>query len=161
MAALLLETWMHRISGRWLALPAAGVVIAAILLTDPAGDSFAGLDLSADQANITERRIALEEESDVVMNRVEYKEHLIRQLIEGELTLEQVMVEFLRVNEIAPELTGIIRDRYQGSGDEEKTAQSVLEFVRLRVPGGQGRDRLWVRLDREFQELFGHSPRLD
>ena len=95
-----------------------------------------------------------------VRQRMDYKEDLIRQLIAGRLTLQQVSEEFLRVNRQMemPEVMNQIRLRYAGSGDEEKIARNVLEFVETRWQPGADVGEVRERLHREFADRFGHRP---
>lgn len=90
--------------------------------------------------------------------RIAYKNSLVAELVAGRATLAQVSDEFLRLNEEEPAELLVVRERYPGSGDEEKSANNVLGYVRmLRLPADE-EARLFDRLDREFADRFGHRP---
>lgn len=125
--------------------------IAAILAADPQG--------AADAAQgAASHNPALDAQTYHIAARIAYKESLIRELIAGRTTLARVSDEFLRLNEEEPTTMNVLRTSYPGSGDEERSAHNVLEYVHhLRLPAGE-EDPLFTRLDREFADRFGHPP---
>lgn len=94
-------------------------------------------------------------------SRIAYKDSLIRELVAGRATLAQVSDEFLRLNEGEPAAMFVLRTRYPGSGDEERSACNVISFVLLlRLPADR-QARVLDRLGREFADRFGHPPAVD
>lgn len=133
--------------------------VAAILAADPdeAATTAATNQIVANDSHAAKLNARTYE----LAARIAYKDSLVRELIAGRATLAQVSDEFLRLNEEEPVALKVVRDRYPGSGDEEKSANNVIGYVRqLRLPADE-EARLFDRLGREFAGRFGHPPALD
>jgi hypothetical protein len=144
----------------FLSVITAVAAAAAILTADP-GD--AG---SADATIAATNRILASDPEMARLNvrtyelgaRIAYKDLLVQELVAGRATLAQVSDEFLRLNEEEPAELHVLRHRYPGSGDEEKSANNVLHFVHLVGLPAAEEGRVRARLDREFADRFGHPP---
>src|SRR5207302_800885 len=127
--------------------------VAAILTADPDQSAAAGNVVSSDPevARLNARTYHL-------ASRIAYKDSLIRELVAGRATLAQVSDEFLRLNQEEPAAMFVLRSRYPGSGDEERSANNVIGFVHhLRLPADE-EARALDRLGREFADRFGRAP---
>jgi hypothetical protein len=146
---------MTDFSPRWLIVPATAALVAAALLVSPGPGTIGGEEAAYSDPDQDAVLRDLEARRTTVMARITYKEELIDRLIDGQATLEEVSDEFLRLNRDTPALV-IIRSLYPGSGDEEKSARNVIEFVRSRMlPTARNAD-VMDRLQREFEQTYGH-----
>jgi hypothetical protein len=139
---------------QWLLTPAVGILVVTVLLVSPgpgADSTVAYSDLEVD-ATYQQLDACLK----ATQSRMAYKEELIQRLIVGELTLEDVSTEFLRMNKDTAAM-GLLRHLYSGASDEEVSARNVLEYVRQRkLPPGPNA-QVFGRLRREFVQTYG-SP---
>jgi hypothetical protein len=131
------------------------VCVAAILTVEPepptASASAAVVRVPVDPA--------LDARGQELAGRIAYKEALIDTLIDGRATLAQVSDEFLRINEEDRAIMFSIRNRYpEASGDEERSANNVISFVRVRSLPAEVKSRVLDRLEREFEDRFGSPP---
>jgi hypothetical protein len=127
--------------------------VAAILTVEPKPPtaSAAAVRVSVDPA--------LDARGQELAARIAYKEALIDTLIDGRATLAQVSDEFLRINEDNRAIMFTIRHRYpDASGDEERSANNVISFVRVRTLPAEEKARVLGRLGREFEDRFGNPP---
>lgn len=146
---------MTRLPVPLLTVLTALAAVAAILTADP---DFA-VEAAATRPVPTEAAVAaLNNRTYEIAARISYKESLVRELVAGRATLAQVSDEFLRLNEEEPAMMLVLRGSYAGSGDEERSANNVLGYLRqLRLPADE-EARLFDRLGREFADRFGHPP---
>jgi hypothetical protein len=146
---------MTGFSPRWLIVPTAVALVAAALLVSPGPGTIGGeaAAYSDPDQDAVLRDLAARREA--VMARITYKEELIDRLIDGQATLAEVSGEFLRLNRDTPALV-IIRTLYHGSGDEEKSACNVIEFVSTRRLPAERNAEVMGRLQREFEQTYGH-----
>jgi hypothetical protein len=139
-----------------LVVPVAVAVITSLFLTNPppTGDPQRSAPVDPEAAALS---ADLEARRAAVHRRIATKDELLSALVAGRLTLVQVAAEFLRLNAEDEAVAWVIRQRYPGATDEEKTARNVLDFLSVSVrdlPNGE-RVRLMARLEREFAEAFG------
>jgi TnpA family transposase len=145
---------MFGVSPQWLIAPAAvAVVLAALVVSPETGDVERDVATYADAEEIAVRR-DLQARQEAVAARIAFKDELIGRLIAGQATLTEVSGEFLRMNEGTVAMA-LIRDRYPGSSDEEKTAHNVLEYVRVRKLPAEQNARVFERLLREYERAYG------
>jgi hypothetical protein len=150
---------MDRMSMRWLIVPATLALLVAVRLAEP------GLELAAEAGivdgvdpEVAARTEELNAAQALVNQRIELKEQLIAQLIEGRLSLEAVAAEFLRINQESWPCLRAVRDNFPGATDEEKSARNVIYYALGRARSPVHKKELQVRLEREFQQLPGtHS----
>ncbi|MFO0822457.1 MAG: hypothetical protein U0792_04950 [Gemmataceae bacterium] len=98
----------------------------------------------------------LENSDQEVWRRIEIKESLVHQLIEGRLSLAEVTRQFLVMNQDRPGYMEVIRATYAGSNDEEKTARNVISYVTVELSRASSEQQAEVleRLEYEFECLF-------
>jgi hypothetical protein len=141
---------------QWLVAPAVVVVVAAVWLVRPEPGAADDTTTYTDPQLDAERH-ELQAQQEAVAARIAYKEELIDRLIAGEATLEEVAGEFLYLNQ-GTRAIDMIRDKYPGTDDEEKSARNVIDYVDWRrLPAEQGA-RLMERLRCEFEQAYRHSP---
>jgi hypothetical protein len=149
---------MSGFSLQWLIVPSAVVVVGAALLVHPeSGAAVADTAASVDPEIVATSQ-QLDARQAATLDRLMYKEELIDRLIAGDLTLAEVADEFLRMNRDTPVKTAVRRS-YHGSGDGEKSARNVLDFVRLRKLSARQAARVSERLHREFERTYGTAAR--
>ena len=143
---------MSRCSVSVLTTFAVSACVAAILTADP--------ERAAATAAVapTPTDTALDARGYHIAARIACKNALVDELIAGRATLAQVSDEFLRMNEEEPAILLILRHRYPGSGDEERSAHNVIGYVRVRYLPAAAEARVLDRLGREFADRFGHPP---
>ena len=147
---------MSRVPVSLLTAITALAAVAAILAADPAETATTAatnqiLANDPEAARLNARTYEL-------AARIAYKNSLVHELAAGRATLAQVSDEFLRLNEEEPVELMVVRNRYPGSGDEERSANNVIGFVlQLRLPVDE-EARVLDRLGREFVGRFGHPP---
>jgi hypothetical protein len=96
---------------------------------------------------------------DVIRQRIEAKEAVVRELIAGRVTLPEATARFMALNQSHPEYLRMIRENYPGSSDEEKTARNVIDYSLGRTDDRGERDRLGRRLNAELRTLVnGQTP---
>jgi hypothetical protein len=89
---------------------------------------------------------------------VKYKDYLVRELLNGRMTLAEVADEFLRVNADQPQVLESILRKYPGSSEREKSAHNVLAFACARCLTPAEAEEVLARLATEFAVAFGHQP---
>lgn len=139
-------------------VPAASALVVAVLYANP--NPGQTVDRAAMQyVEADADRQEMEAVNKQLLTRIMYKEELIGQLIDGRLSLPEVAVEFVQLNEDTAVLE-VIREQYPGASDEEKSAYNVLDFVRTRLNKKQDAEVL-ARLNREFEQKYGSVQGLD
>lgn len=147
---------MSRISVSLLSVVTVFGSVVAILAADPEPALPTAASTSAEDPSMAAMNLRTYE----VRSRIAYKESLIGELIAGRATLAQVSDEFLRLNEDEPAAMVVLRARYPGSGDEERSANNVISFVLQRRLAAAEEARVLERLAREFADRFGHQPKM-
>jgi hypothetical protein len=100
----------------------------------------------------------------LVGRRIEYKERLVAELVEGRATLRETAREFLEMNRPNPGLMEVVRRAHVGKSDEESTCRNVIEYVAMRLRAEPQRQREVVgRLNAELDQMLADegTPRLD
>lgn len=146
---------MFGFSPQWSIVPAAVVFVAAALFVSVESGTVGGDAATCVEPEMDAEHRRMQAQLEVSKARIAYKDELVSRLIAGQATLAEVSAEFLRMNQETPTL-GIIRDRYPGSNDEEKSARNVIEFVRARKLPAERNAEVLGRLRREFERAYGH-----
>lgn len=89
---------------------------------------------------------------------VKYKDYLVREMLDGRMTLTEVADEFLRVNAEQPRILEAVLEKYPGANEREKSAHNVLAFACARCVTEAEEAVLRTRLSTEFASTFGHRP---
>ncbi|HVK15637.1 MAG TPA: hypothetical protein VM533_01735 [Fimbriiglobus sp.] len=144
---------MSGFSPRWLIAPTTVALVAAALLVSPETGTI-GSDAAYSDPESDAASQELDKQQSAVRARIAYKDVLIDRLISGEFTLAEVSAEFLSLNR-GTQAQSIIRDIYPGSGDEEKSARNVIDFVRLRKLPAEQNAAVMARLWRQFEQVHG------
>lgn len=89
-----------------------------------------------------------------LLRRIAAKELLAADLVAGRATLAHVTAEFLRMNAPDDVCMAVVRGRYPGRTDFERTAGNVLEYAgnQLAAMPPADRDRAAARLARELAD---------
>ena len=95
-----------------------------------------------------------------VIRRVEMKDRLVTDLIDGRTTLAEVALVFLKMNQNRPGYMTVIRAGYAGQTDEERMARNVLNFVnpRLATLPADKRAEVTARLETELYNFVTAVP---
>jgi len=99
------------------------------------------------------------EERDVedqrVMQRIQIKDALITQLIDGRATIPEVAAQFKKLNAGRVDYLGLFRKQYPGASDDECYCRNVLSFAesRLQRDGSRGEERVEM-LRQELNHLI-------
>jgi len=151
------------------AVPIVAVVGLALVSIGWTLPGLAG-DCGLDFWNVPELRVRIEQdqqqrddmdaEDQRVLQRVEIKEGLITQLIEGRTNIPEVAAHFKLLNAGRGDYLALFRSQYPGASDDECYCRNVLAFAdsRLWRHGRSGREkseRLHHELDRLLRE---HRP---
>src|SRR5262245_45805407 len=112
--------------------------------------------LEANAVFVQDREI--EETRILLRKRIEVKERLVDEIIDGRLTLPEVTEQFMQLNQTYPEIVTHTRERYPGATDREKTARQVLCYIhsqfRMRPElTAEQRDRVLQRVEAQLQEM--------
>ena len=75
----------------------------------------------------------------------EAKQALVNDLIAGRTTLAEVTAQFMLLNHDRQAAMDVIRRKFPGATDEEKTARNVIAFVDVTLSLGSAIDRAVVR----------------
>lgn len=144
---------MLRLSPQLLVLPVAAAIGLGIACFHPDRfrDDPAALDESALDPALRNRL----SQNDAVVN---YKDYLVRELLDGRMTLAEVADEFLRVGAEQPRVLEAILEKYPGANDREKSAHNVLAFACARCLTEAEAEDVMARLSSQFAVLFGHRP---
>ncbi|WP_143393383.1 hypothetical protein [Fimbriiglobus ruber] len=120
-----------------------------------------GPDDICEDAKARQTRIIREQYFEKINLRIARKNALLDDLAAGDQTLAQVADEFVRLDQIAPSYTNLIRTRYPGNSDQEREANMAFEYISFRPFPPAERIRVITRLQREFETAFGHpvSPK--
>jgi hypothetical protein len=138
-----------------LVLPAAVALAACLtLLLWGAG----GNNNLAYFAQVVQRREALEARSTAALKRLQGKHRVAAELIAGRLTLREAAESFRQLGG-GPEG---VRSAPPAPGSEEEWCLAVLRCTRvlLEVDPVPNAAAVLARLEKEFQEHFGHAPEL-
>jgi hypothetical protein len=147
---------------------AIGIALTAPVVTAAANPSWTttlGFDvwnlpeLQEEARAAAETGEALKAAQDEVRGRIDTKEELIRDLVAGRRSLDDVATQFTVLNEGYDDLLAMIRHLYPGATDEEKTLWNVVDFARFRT----ARLPTWQRLaimTRLHGELLVRSAQL-
>jgi hypothetical protein len=139
-----------------------GVALVSVGWTCPGVVSDCGLDfwnVPELQAHIDQNLQQAEDwdaEDRQVLQRIEIKEKLITQLIDGRTTIPEVAAQFKQLNAGREDYLALFRKQYPGASDDECYCRNVLAFAesRLHRDGPRGRERterLRQQLDRLLQ----------
>ena len=120
-------------------------------------DDATGLPATTELDEIEAVRRDLDRQVAVMTERIQTKELLIRDLVEGKTTLREVAEKFHRMNAEFPACMSVIRARYPDMTDEERMARNVLEFVHLQDLPADQLKAVEARLGGEFYQVFGHK----
>jgi hypothetical protein len=131
--------------------PAAEVAEAAAEPAEAPGADFD--DIEATRRDL-DRQVA------VMAERIQTKELLIRDLVDGKTTLREVAEKFHKMNAEFPACMSVIRARYPDVPDEERMARNVLEFVHLQDMPAAELKAVETRLGAEFYQAFGHKQQV-
>lgn len=141
------QTESHRVLTQLLLSPrlALGAVLALAGLTlfaaDPHWVTAAGLDvwnapaLQREYEEGVERSRGLDADGDKILCRIEVKEALVQQLIDGRITLAEVSARFLAMNRTYADQMQTLRHAYPDITDAERSARNVVTFVQARMNG--------------------------
>jgi hypothetical protein len=145
---------MPRLSPHLLVIPVAAAIGLGVACLHPdqfRDDPAAPLDESKLDPTLRGRLA----QNDAAVN---YKDYLVRELIDGRMTLAEVADEFLRVNAEEPAILESILKKYPGADDREKSAHNVLAFASARCLNEAEAEEMMARLSTQFAALFGHHP---
>ncbi|MGL6094926.1 MAG: hypothetical protein ACRC7O_03860 [Fimbriiglobus sp.] len=147
-------------------VPATAFATAlGILLTYPGGISAAYSDICCfdDHAHqLTDEQAAgadLTARTHVIAERINIKEGLVSDLVDGRTTLAAVADRFYELNRDVPACMGAVRSKYPDVPDDERIALNVLDFVRVRELPPDRAGVVFARLAAEYEQMFGHRHR--
>ena len=138
---------------------AVGLPVALLTVADPTWAKAIGVDVWNVPALEQEAQEAYEQNDQMTATaeslnrRMEVKEALIRDLIEGRATLAEVTAQFYELNSPYPQYMTAIRANFPGRTDEEKMAHNVIYYALPRATPEQ-REALKTRLDAELQQML-------
>jgi hypothetical protein len=141
------------------------VLAVAAVVANPAWSAALGIDVwnlpalqEQVEADATRGRELDKLDADV-LRRMELKDRLVSDLIEGRTTLADVTAEFIRLNRDRPGYATAIRTTYAGRTDEERTARSILYCASRQLSHlpPTSRAAITTRLENEFADLFPTS----
>jgi hypothetical protein len=126
----------------------------------PSWTKAAGLDVwempalqSEIEADARQERV-LTVELEETHRRMALKEALIDNLLNGKISMRDVLAGFLAANRGHEDSMMVIRAAYTGKSEEEKMAKNVLEFAAYRATGSFAkRLAILVKLTNEFKHL--------
>ena len=144
-----------------LASAAGAAIVCGIAVAHPAWVRSAGLDFwnvprfheRVRQAEA--RELELEAAHEAVTRRIRIKDALVRDLIDGHLTLAEVVDQFAALT--GPDQRGmwLIRAIYPGADDREKLTANVLQYVRIALNRDPSRrEEVLARLRAERRKMF-------
>lgn len=141
-----------------------GLALVSIGWTMSAFASDWGLDfwsvpeLRARIENDQRQQNELDVEDQLVLQRIEIKEGLISQLIDGRTTIPEVAAHFKQLNEGRELYLALYRKQYPGASDDECYCRNVVAFAEARLwrMGSQGREKS-ERLHRDLDRLLRGS----
>jgi hypothetical protein len=148
-----------RLSNRLVVLLFAGGALVGAAWSQP--DLAAGLGLSSgggerqEQQN-RQRRAELDRHDGIVLRRIMAKEAIVKDLLEGRLTLLEAAQRFQDLDEKSDERLDQYRLRYPGRSDGEKRCRQVIDWVRTRLedrPPSQAA-ALLQRLEEELNDIL-------
>jgi len=140
-------------------LVAAAAVVA---LTYPGGVSAACQDFHEFRQNARQcdaerdRDAALSDHSVILFDRINAKQAIIVDVIDGRIELGEASRQFLALTAGDEAALAFVRGRYDGSTDVEKYARNVIEHAIGQVPAAE-KSAVVARLDRQFRGRFGHA----
>lgn len=148
---------------RKLTVPATAFATAVgVLLTYPGGISAAYSDICCfdDHAHqLSDEQAAgadLTARTHVIAERINIKEGLVSDLIDGRTTLAAVAERFHELNRDVPACMAAVRSKYPDLDDDERIALNVLDFVRVRELPPAKHELVFARLAAEYEQMFGH-----
>ncbi len=152
---------------RNLTIPATAFLTAfGILLTYPGGISAAYSDicnfdstshqLAEDQATGSNLSIRTQ----AIAERINLKEALISELIDGRTNLREVSGRFLELNQDVPACMNAIRAKYPELSDDERITMNVIDFVRVRDLSPEKQTEVRTRIAEEYQQMYGHRHQI-
>lgn len=148
---------------RTLTVFAAGLIAATgVFLTYPGGLSAAYADVISfdiNQSMLTEQQAIgndLVVRSQAITERIELKEALVTDLVEGHATLADTAAKFHELNRDVPTCMSAIRMRYPEASDDERMVLNVLDFASIRDMDETERNTVMGRLAAEYETMFGH-----
>lgn len=143
------------------AVAASVSVVGLVSVTYPGGLAAACQDvadtprLSSQMAAATTERDGLNCRSIMVADRIELKETLITQLLDGQSDLETTARQFAELNADMPKLIRSYRLRYGDRPDDELAARSVLEYAESRKNERPDGYRVVESLQHQFAARYG------
>ena len=137
-----------------------GLSLASICWTMPALAGICGLDfwsvpeLQSRIEQDQQQQRDMDAEDLQVLQRIEIKEGLITQLIDGRTTIPEVAAHFKLLNGNRQDYLMLYRKQYPGASDDECYCRTVVAFAdsRLWRDGQRGREKL-KRLQRALEQL--------
>jgi hypothetical protein len=138
-----------------------GVALAAALLEpqwahDLSLDSWTEVNLQGEMFGVHPTPGELDEQARMVKKRLSAKNELIKELLNGRLTLFETAAGFQRLNEELP-MAGD-KQSIAGVAEEERLCQQVIEWVRVEliVNPGEASEDFVARLE---QQLLRHKQK--
>jgi hypothetical protein len=100
-----------------------------------------------------------EREGEVVLRRIQLKDRMVDDLIDGRSTLAEIARRFHNLDRYRPGYMTVIRATVPGRTDRERSARNVLSFVAPRVADltVSHREEVLTRLETEFSSLVSEE----
>jgi hypothetical protein len=141
------------------------VVAIVVVAANPTWATAIGIDvwnlpsLQEELVAGTAKGREIQKEDNDIMRRMELKDRLVGELIEGRTTLAEVTSQFLALNQHREAYMSVIRANCAGRTDEERTARNVLHYVAQRLPAlpSSSQDEATARLETEFANLVART----
>ena len=137
-------------------------LLLATVICYPGGISAAYRDLrdySDLQARMDDQRQTQQElhhKTLLLQRRIQIKDVLIEDLIQGRTTLISVAKQFQVLNSELPEGLYVLHTLHPDVSELERSALNVMEYVELRELPQKIKAKVFARLRTEFRQAFGH-----
>ena len=104
----------------------------------------------------------LKRKSQRSQQRIAMKQQIVHELIEERIILRDATESFIELNASDPELITVVRIKFAGANDFEKTARQVLQFVEAALWNEPQRRAMAIeRLAFDFEVLTGAARESD
>jgi hypothetical protein len=115
------------------ALTGAGFTAYPAFARDTGFDFWESPDLQKRITACKQRARGLDRKGTSVVNRTMVRSETVDELLEGRLTLEEVVRRFVELNRSEPEMMGWVQSRFPGDTEEDRATWQLVSHLRVRL----------------------------